>query len=130
MIDPKLKYKTVFLTGSNTGIGRETALAFAEQGANIVIHYLDKKPEIEEPYSMEINFSGLEGAIKTRDEIIKMGVKAMCLDADLMDSNSIPTLFDKSEKEFGKVDILVNNAAHCELPDNISGPSTNRLDDA
>jgi NAD(P)-dependent dehydrogenase (short-subunit alcohol dehydrogenase family) len=107
MIDPKLKYKTVFLTGSNTGIGRETALAFAEQGANIVIHYLDKKPEIEE-----------------------LGVKAMCLDADLMDSNSIPTLFDKSEKEFGKVDILVNNAAHCELPDNISGPSTNRLDDA
>lgn len=128
MINPKLKNKTVLITGSNTGIGKHIALSFAEQGANIIIHFLGEKPQIEESFSLEINFSGKESAIEIKDAIIKDGGNAICVEADLMDFNHIPKLFDDSERVFERVDILVNNAAHCELPDNIFEVTAGNID--
>jgi 3-oxoacyl-[acyl-carrier protein] reductase len=118
MIDPKLKNRTALITGANTGIGKATALAFAAQGTNVVIHYLGRKLEVEEPFEPEYyGFRGKEGALELADQIKRTGSKATIAEANLMVPEAIPGLFDEAEKAFGQVDILVNNAAHCERPD-------------
>lgn len=120
MIDTKLKDKSALITGAHAGIGKATALAFAAQGANIVIHYLGKRLEVEEPFQPEYyGFRGKEGAEELAGRILQMGVKAVIAEANLCLPEAIPGLFDEAEKAFGQVDILVNNAAHCEMPDNI-----------
>ncbi|MFZ2055249.1 MAG: SDR family oxidoreductase [Candidatus Aminicenantales bacterium] len=119
MIDSQLKDKTALVTGANTGIGRATALAFAEQGTNVVVHYLGRKGEVEEPFQAEYAFGGKERAGELADQIKGLGVKAVIAEANLMLPESIPGLFAEAERAFGQVDILVNNAAHCEMPDNI-----------
>lgn len=119
MIDPNLDGKNVLVTGSNTGIGKATAHAFAEQGANVIVHYLARKPEIEGPFEVEIGFTSEEEAEAIKDELVRLGVRAVCLAADLSNPNQIVPLFNQAEQNLGSIDILVNNAAHCELPDTI-----------
>jgi len=120
MIDPQLKDKTALITGANTGIGKATALAFAAEGTNVVIHYLGQKIDIEEPFQPEYyGFSGKQGALELADRIKANGGKAAIAEANLCLPEAIPGLFDEAETAFGRVDILVNNAAHCELPDDI-----------
>jgi 3-oxoacyl-[acyl-carrier protein] reductase len=129
MIDPQLKDKTVLITGANTGIGKATALAFASQGTNIVIHYLGRKIDTEEPFQPEYyGFGGKEGALELADQIKSKGVRAIIAEANLMVPEAIPGLFDEAETAFGRVDILVNNAAHCELPDNIFSATASNIE--
>jgi len=120
MIDTKLRNKIALITGANTGIGKATALAFAAQGTNIVIHYLGRKLEVEEPFQPEYyGFAGRQGALRLASQIKAEGGQAVIAEANLCLPEAIPVLFDEAEKAFGRVDILVNNAAHCEMPDNI-----------
>jgi 3-oxoacyl-[acyl-carrier protein] reductase len=120
MIDPLLKDKIALITGASTGIGRATALAFAAQGTHVVIHYLGRKLDVEEPFQPEYyGFSGKEGALQLAEQIKGIGGRAIIAEANLMVPEAIPGLFDEAETAFGRVDILVNNAAHCEMPDNI-----------
>ena len=87
--------RTVVITGagSRKGIGRETALAFAEQGADVVIADMD-----------------LEGAKQVAQEIADKGVRSLAVELNVTDPVSAGDMAQAVLKEFGKIDILVNNA--------------------
>lgn len=91
-----LKRKTVLVTGSSSGIGKATAMRFAKEGCNIVVHYHE-------------NEKGAKGVV---EEIGKLGVKSFEVKADLSVESDIKKLFKKVIDEFDSLDILINNAAH------------------
>lgn len=124
MIDTGLKDKIVLITGANHGIGAATALAFAQEKARVFLTHLRLSPEeyggVSQEEAEKATESGRAYYYKTLtqkpDEVIKAindsGGECHGWEADLADPDNIPKLFDKTEKKFGKVDILVNNAAH------------------
>jgi len=89
------KGRTVIVTGagSRKGIGRETALAFAEQGADVVVADMD-----------------IDGARQVAEEIKAMGVKSLAVELNVTKTESAYAMADTVIKEFGKIDVLVNNA--------------------
>jgi len=89
----RLKDKVALITGGAQGIGREIALKFAAEGADIVIG--------------DIN---LQKAIKTQADIEALGRKALALELDVTDYAKLTEALNKILDKFGKVDILVNNA--------------------
>src|SRR6187401_2193944 len=90
-----LKGKTALVTGSTSGIGLATARALAQDGANIMINGFGDKAQIE----------------KIRTEIEKeFGVKARYSPADMSKPAEIVEMIRTTEKEFGTLDVLVNNA--------------------
>ncbi len=118
MIDTKLKDKVVVVTGANHGIGAATAKAFTKEGAKVFITYL----RLESPLTTKTDNTPDESyyrkqQTKDADEVLEeirlAGGKAEAWEADLANPTVIPDLFDRIEKTFGPVDILVNNAAYC-----------------
>jgi 3-oxoacyl-[acyl-carrier protein] reductase len=141
MIDPGLTDKVVLVTGGNNphGIGAATARAFAQQGAAVFIHYFRSSSELARKEGDESDAPGLSFFLKMQaksaeevvQEIQKNGGKAECWECDLADTASLPELFDRAEKAFGPVDVLVNNAADYEadtfLPDQTSNEEERAL---
>lgn len=91
----KLKDKVAVITGGDSGIGRAVAVAFAEEGADVVIVYLDEN----------------EDAKKTAEEINEKGRTALLLAGDVSKENFCQKVIQKTIDKFGRIDILVNNAA-------------------
>ena len=89
-----MKGKRVLVTGSGTGLGRETALEFARRGADVVLHYSRSR----------------EGAASALDEIQKMGRRATAFSADLSEIANVKKLVEDAADFLGGLDILVNNA--------------------
>ncbi len=89
----RLKDKVAFITGAAQGIGRDIALKFAAEGADIVVG--------------DIN---LQKAGETKAEIEALGRKALALELDVTDYAKVNEAVNKILDKFGKVDILVNNA--------------------
>jgi enoyl-[acyl-carrier protein] reductase III len=86
--------KTTLITGSGRGIGRAIALHFASLGSNIVVNYFrNRKP-----------------AEQTAKEIIKLGVKAEIIKANVGDIDELTHLIEETERLFGGLDILISNA--------------------
>ncbi|MBE0477059.1 MAG: glucose 1-dehydrogenase [Coriobacteriia bacterium] len=90
----KLQGKVAVITGSDSGIGQATAVAFAHEGADVVVDYL-----IDD-----------EGAEETRRRVESAGRRAIVVNADVRDERQVEEMFDRALREFGHVDILVNNA--------------------
>lgn len=90
-----LKDKVAIITGGDSGIGKAVAIAYANQGANIVIVYLNENSDAEE----------------TKKIIDTIGRKCTLIAGDIGDSNFCDSVLEKTIQEFGKIDILVNNAA-------------------
>jgi 2-hydroxycyclohexanecarboxyl-CoA dehydrogenase len=92
-MDLFLKGKVAIVTGSGLGIGRMTILTLAGEGANVVVN--------------DINQSVAE---KTAEEARALGVKALALKAGVDKQDEVNDMYNKVIAEFGRVDILINNA--------------------
>lgn len=92
---PSLKGKAALVTGGARRVGKAIALALAERGADIVIHYN----------------SGTREAVEAAGEIAALGVRVALLQRDLRDVEQARLLPDAAAREFGRLDIVVNSAA-------------------
>jgi len=130
MIDTHLKDKIVLVTGANHGIGAATARAFAAEGARVAVHYLDAPlpDKWDETYTALHVVKGRPAAEAIARQIQQQGGRAIAIPGDLSIPATSPMLFDQVEAAFGQVDVLVNNAVHCEDPDTIFTTSAGSLD--
>jgi NAD(P)-dependent dehydrogenase (short-subunit alcohol dehydrogenase family) len=91
----RLAGKAAVVTGADSGIGKAVAIAFAREGADVVISYLDEHKDAED----------------TRKWVEDAGRTAVLVPGDLTDAANCRTVIDRAVQEFGRVDILVSNAA-------------------
>src|SRR5579875_3726062 len=101
----KLEGKTAIITGADSGIGRAVAIAFAREGADLVISFL---PEEE------------DDARETARWVEEAGRKAILLPGDVRKQKYCQKLVDTAKGRLGKLDILVSNAAFQRTYDDIS----------
>ena len=111
----KLTGKTAVITGASKGIGAGIALAFAKEGANVVVNYARGKDDAE----------------KVAANIKGSGGKSITVQADVSKKADVDRLFAEATKAFGTVDILVNNAGVYEFAplDQITEDSYRRMFD-
>lgn len=91
----KLKDKIAIITGGDSGIGRAVAIAYAKEGAHVVISYLDEH----------------EDAKETQGLVEEKGVKCILIPGDVGDPGHCKKIVEQTIDTFGKLNILVNNAA-------------------
>lgn len=89
----KLKHKVAIITGGDSGIGRAVAIAFAKEGADIAIAYLDEHQD----------------ATETKQIINNMGRRCILISADLRKEDACQYVVEVTLKTFGRLNILVNN---------------------
>ncbi|WP_432936279.1 SDR family oxidoreductase [Kribbella sp. CA-253562] len=109
----KLTGKRAVITGGDSGIGRAVALAFAREGADVLISYL----ESEEPDAQE-----------TRKLIEAEGRKAVTVAGDIQEEAHCQEIIDRAVSELGGLDILVNNAAYQMSQEGIEQITTEQFD--
>ncbi len=97
----RLEGKNVLITGGSTGIGRATAIRFADEGANVAINYHSSEREAE---------ITLEEAQKTCSLIRGKGCGEMLVQGDVASEEDVKRIFAEVLKAWGRLDILVNNA--------------------
>jgi NAD(P)-dependent dehydrogenase (short-subunit alcohol dehydrogenase family) len=91
----RLVGKAAVITGADSGIGRAVALAFAREGADVLISYLNEEPDARE----------------TARVVQEAGRKAIAVPGDIGDEAHCRQLVERATRELGRLDILVNNAA-------------------
>ena len=89
----RLINKVIMITGAGSGIGKSTALLFGQEGAHVIVNDLD----------------AIKGA-ETASEIQANGGKALFLQADVTDPESVKTMVDRAIEACGRIDVLFNNA--------------------
>jgi len=89
-----LEGQTALVTGGGSGIGKAVAIALGEAGANVVVNYVTHPEQAEE----------------TAVAIRASGAKALCIQADVSKEDQIQAMFQKAVAEFGRLDIMINNA--------------------
>src|SRR5581483_2009597 len=90
----RLQGKTAVVTGASKGIGAGIATAFAAEGAAVVVNYASDKT----------------GADRVVAEIVRRDGRAIAVQADVAKAADVKRLFQEAKKQFGSVDVLVNNA--------------------
>ena len=91
----KLKDKVAIITGADSGLGRAAAIAFVKEGAKVVIPYYNEQKDAEE----------------TKNYIECLGGQCLLLSGDITDKSFSKMIVKKTLEVFGKIDILINNAA-------------------
>lgn len=86
--------KTVLVTGAGTGIGAATAIMFAKNSYDVIIHYN----------------KSYEEALKVEEECKKYGINTLLVKADISNEEEIKEMINKILSKFSKIDILINNA--------------------
>ncbi|KOP27513.1 short-chain dehydrogenase [Hapalosiphon sp. MRB220] len=108
----KLKNKIALITGGDSGIGRAVAIAFAKEGADVAIVYLNEHNDAKE----------------TKHLVEAQGRKAFTIAGDVGDENFCQQAIQQTVDEFGKLDILVNNAAEQHPQKSIEDISKEQLE--
>lgn len=138
MTDYGLKDKVTLITGMNNpwGIGAVTAKAFAKEGAKLVLVY----KKIERAYDeSKTNVNGADRYFKANagnaDEVekalIEMKADYLIIESDITGENAVKDIYDKAFEKYGRVDILINNAADGDMDgiDTIEKITQNVIDD-
>src|SRR5688572_14856523 len=107
----KLQGKAAVITGGDSGIGRAVALAFAREGADVLISYLDEHSDAEETVRI----------------VEKEGRRCIAIAGDISDEAHCVQIVERAIQEFGRLDILVNNAAWQESIESIQDVSEEML---
>jgi NAD(P)-dependent dehydrogenase (short-subunit alcohol dehydrogenase family) len=103
----RLQDKKVLITGGDSGIGRAVALAFAREGADLVVSYLNEEDDARE----------------TKRLVDEAGRQCLLVPGDIAEVQHCRKLVAKTAEAFGRIDVLVNNAAHqmtFDAPEEIS----------
>jgi NAD(P)-dependent dehydrogenase (short-subunit alcohol dehydrogenase family) len=93
----RLEGKKAVITGGDSGIGRAVAIAFAREGADVLISYLDSEED---------------DAQETARWVTEAGRKAVTVPGDIRTEEQCKAVIDRAVQEFGQIDVLVSNAAY------------------
>ncbi|NDI33980.1 SDR family oxidoreductase [Chengkuizengella sediminis] len=108
----KLQNKVAIITGGDSGIGRAIAIAFAKEGADITNVYLNEHRDASE----------------TKQRVESLGRKCLSISADLRKEETSKLVIEKTINTFGKLDILINNAAVQFVQNSILDISSEQLE--
>ena len=100
----KLREKAAVVTGGDSGIGRAVALAFAREGADVLVSYLSEHADAQE----------------TVRAVEEAGRKGMAVAGDIGDEAHCGAIVERAIENFGRLDVLVNNAAFQQAHDSIT----------
>src|SRR6202011_5748463 len=104
----KLEDKIALITGGDSGIGRAIAIAFAQEGAHVAVVYLNED----------------EDAKETKRLVASHGCRCVTIAGDVSDERFCKQAIEQTIKEFGRLDILINNAAEQHPQENIEDISS------
>jgi NAD(P)-dependent dehydrogenase (short-subunit alcohol dehydrogenase family) len=93
----KLNVRVAVITGGDSGIGRAVAIAYAREGADLLISYLNEQED--------------EDARETARQVEAAGRRCVLMPGDIAEASHCRAVIDRAVREFGRIDILVNNAA-------------------
>jgi NAD(P)-dependent dehydrogenase (short-subunit alcohol dehydrogenase family) len=108
----RMEGRVALITGGDSGIGRAVAVAFAAEGADVVIVYLDEHDD----------------AAETRRLVEGRGRRCLTLPADLGQASAAAAVIARTIQEFGRLDVLVNNAAEQHPQESIEDISEEQLE--
>src|SRR3984893_12517357 len=107
-----LEDKVALITGGDSGIGRAIAVAFAQEGAHVAVVYLNEH----------------EDAKETKRLVDSHGRRCVTIAGDVSDERFCKQAIEQTIKEFGRLDILINNAAEQHPQENIEDISSDQLE--
>ncbi|MGE0405748.1 MAG: SDR family oxidoreductase [Candidatus Korobacteraceae bacterium] len=108
----RLKDRVALITGADSGIGRAVAIAFAREGADVVVSYLSEH----------------EDAKETAKWVEQAGRKALTIAGDIQNEQHCLRLIEETYRQFGRLDTLVNNAAYQMEHEDIQEQTTEELE--